>query len=250
MRALPNWKTLIALLLLFRVTEIGAVSGGSTARSFALFMVSYNAQGAEAEGGVAGTVFFISPNQAVTAYHVINEKSFAPNQGFQKKRLWLVHEGHAPIEVKPEFLKTDRLRDLTLIRIPKAVAKRYVFDTQAAAAPNMAVESEGFVASSAGPVLERRGADLAIVAVPRLHRVFAKGLVIRKAPVDLKAQDVELSNSPSLELTYEPIKGMSGGPVVSGGKVVAMNSFADPQTFKRTWALELQPGISRAIARP
>ena len=32
-----------------------------------------------------------------------------------------------------------------------------------------------------------------------------------------------------------------GGPVISNGKVIAMNSFADPGTRKHTWALRLLP---------
>lgn len=249
MKAIALLKTFICFSILTAVTDLGAVSTGSTARSFALFSVSYNETGSEAQGGVCGTVFFISENQAVTAYHVINSDSFKPNPGFQKKRLWLVHEGQAPIEVKAEYLKSDRLRDLTMIRIPSKVAKRFVYD-QGPANANAPVESEGFIASSTGPILERKGSEITIASVPRLTRVFAKGLLIRKVNVDLKAPDVELKGSPSIQVSYEPVKGMSGGPVVSGGKVIAMNSFADPQTRKSTWALELQPGISRATALP
>jgi hypothetical protein len=249
MKAIALLKTFICSLILAQVTDLGAVSTGSTGRSFALFSVSYNSSGSEAQGGVCGTVFFISENQAVTAYHVINAESFKPNPGFQKKRLWLVHEGEAPIEVKPEFLRSDRLRDLTMIRLPSKIAKKFIFE-QGPALANAAVESEGFVASSTGPVLSRQGLDIAIVSVPRLQRVFAKGLVIRKINVDMKAIDVELDKSPSVQVSYAPIVGMSGGPVVSGGRVIAMNSFADPGTRKSTWALELEPGISRATARP
>lgn len=252
MRALTALQALVLVFILTLVTEIGAVSKGSTPRSYALFSVSYNTSGSEAEGGVAGTVFFVSPTQAITAYHVINASSFTPNPGFERRRLWLVHEGQRPIEIRPEHLSYDRLRDLTVIRIPRSeqVPKRLVFERAGLATLNADVTSEGFRAGSAGPILERRDSDLTVASVPRLERLFAVGKVVRRATVDLNAKDVTLRNSPGLELTYEPIKGMSGGPVLAAGKVIAMNSFADPRTFKRTWALELQPGLSNLIARP
>jgi hypothetical protein len=251
MSAFKAVQALTLGFILTLVTEIGAVSAPSTPRSYALFSASYNTANNEAVGGVAGTVFFISPTEAVTAYHVVNASSFKAQKGFKRRKLWLVHEGQEPIELKREHIREDRLRDLTVIRLPKrlAVSSRFVFE-RAGASLNADVTSEGFRANSTGPILERRGRDLVVASVPRLERLFASGKVVRRAQVDLKAEDVNLKNSPGLELSYAPVKGMSGGPVLAGGKVIAMNSFADPRNFRRTWALEIQPGASSLIALP
>lgn len=212
-------------------------------KTFAVFTVSYNTGNNEARGGVAGTLFFVSPREAITAYHVLNAKSFKPAPGFERVRVWLLHEGHAPIEVKAEYLAFQADKDLTRVRLPEngKVPDRFVF-TPAGLNPQIAyVETEGFRANTGGPLLARQGADLTVLSVRRLERLRSVGKILRQATVDLNAADVRLKASPNVQLSYQPVVGLSGGPVISAGRVIAMNSFADPSTFAQTWALVLNP---------
>ncbi len=230
------------LAVYFFVTCLGFPSAqAAQPRSYAVFVASYNSTNNEARGGVAGTAFFIAGTRAITAYHVLQPRSFQPQPGFERAQVWLVHEGEAAIELKPENLSYSQDRDITVIHLEGAIpiAQKNIFATGNPGAVAGTVETEGFVAGSVGPVLLRNGKDLMIDSVPSLERLALAGKILEQANVNLQASDIELKNSPSLQLSYRPVKGMSGGPVLANGKVIAMNSFADPRTFRQTWAMRL-----------
>ncbi len=246
-----RFKLLTLVILSFGVTESVTAAITSTAKSFAVFTTSYNTGNDLVRGGVNGTVFFISPTRAITANHVANQKSFKPLPGFERVRVYLVHEGYPPIEIKAANVRSDANRDVTVIDLPKAkrVPKQYVFPLGQVTVMGENVTSEGFVANTDGPILERKGQDVIVTSVPHLTRLSMQGQLIRQAQVNLKTLDIDLKSSPSVQLSYQPIVGISGGPVMVRGRVIAMNSFADPGTFKQTWALQLRPGIQN-LARP
>lgn len=233
--------TLIAAALVTCVTEFALAQSETKAKSFAVFVASYNLANDDVRGGVAGTAFFVSPKKAITAYHVLQEKSFRPLPGFDQVRVWLVHENEAPIELKLSDLKTRPGQDMTEIafRDARRVRSEFVFAQAVKGAKAGVVESEGFRAESTGPVLARVNGRIQVVAVPHLQRLVARGQLLRSVPVELKADDVNMSGVNCFEVGFQPIKGMSGGPLVSNGQVIGMNSFADPVSGARTWAVNL-----------
>lgn len=241
---------LIALTLNTCVPFSGWAATPAAPKAFAVFVAYYNTHNDEARGGVAGSLFFVSPTEAITAYHVLQPASFTKRPGFERMKVWLVHAGEPAIEVKPEYLTYQPDKDLTFIRLPKSAAVRphFVYAT-AAAAQGAAVETEGYIAGSTGPVFVRQGEDLAIAAVPQLQMLRLNGKVLRQAQVEVVAADLKVKNSPNVELSYRPVVGMSGGPVVSEGRVIAMNSFADPATRLSTWALQIKP-VSQPLLNP
>jgi Trypsin-like peptidase domain len=207
-------------------------------KSFGVFIAAYNSSGSEARGGIAGTAFFVSPNRAITAFHVLKPTSLKPAGGFERIRIWLVHENEPAIEVRPEYLHYSEDKDLTEINFPSLKAKtKYVFESVRNATVGASVETEGFLANSVGPVLQRFGSDLEIISVPHLERMELRGNLTRTARVSLEASDIHLHEIPCLQADYTPIVGFSGGPVVYQGKVIGMNSFADPNSRKSTWAV-------------
>jgi hypothetical protein len=165
--------------------------------------------------------------------------------GFERVRVWLVHEDYPAIEMKPEFVASNPDQDITTISLPEAkkVDSKFVFATASSVVLSAPVETDGFIANTAGPTLVREGFDIGIAKVTSLSRLHLEGKLLRSATVSLKASDIDLKSSPNLELSYQPVVGISGGPVTSNGKVIAMNSFADPSTRKSTWALQI-------LARP
>src|SRR4051794_12886884 len=91
---------LLALTLAFVTEFVTAMPTSPTApKSFAVFTTSYNTGNDLVRGGVNGTVFFISNTRAVTANHVVNQANFKPLPGFERVKVWLVHEGYEPIEL-------------------------------------------------------------------------------------------------------------------------------------------------------
>jgi hypothetical protein len=215
---------------------------GHPAKTFAVFLAAFNSKTGAAQGGVAGTAFFVSKTSALTAYHVLQPKSFTPPEGFTSVQVWLVHEGERAIELHAENLKYQTDRDMTSIELnaSNSVDRRFIFSTGSIAAVADDVRTDGFLASSTGPSLKVGATGLLeIVDVPWLSRIRSEGKILRAIDVDLNAIDVHLSKSPCYQLSYEPIVGLSGGPVISGDRVIAMNSFADPGTRHETWAVDL-----------
>lgn len=214
------------------------------AKSYAVFIASYNVRTHEAHGGVAGTAFFTSQSRAITAYHVLQPLSWATTgaTGEEQRQIWLVHEGEPAIELKPENMRYKAQSDLSYIELgeTRSVSKRYVFAVDENAPGTVGVATEGFEANSAGPTLALENNHLRITAVPRLKRIHAEGALLKEVRVNLHANDVHLEGTPCFRLSYRPIVGMSGGPVIAkSGKVIGVNSFADPQTRAQTWAVRL-----------
>jgi hypothetical protein len=210
-------------------------------RAFAVFSVAYNPGSTQVKAGVMGTAFFISPTKAVTAYHVVQPKSFLPPEGYSRVKIWLVHEGEPAIELQKNNVTYFSSADQSVIQLKAGrVNSRYVFTAAAAIDPGAPVMTEGFPANTQGPELAWSGSDIVVTAVPRLERVRFNGAVARISRVELNAADVKLRGAPCIELTYKPLLGLSGGPVISAaGEVVAMNSFSDPRTRAATWAVAL-----------
>jgi hypothetical protein len=215
-------------------------------KSYAVFVARYNINNTEVLGGVAGTAFFISPTKAITAFHVLQNKSFALSSISERVRVWLVHEGRSAIELNQENLQEHKDLDLTVINFNsiKMVGDRDIYPLAKAIpayAPFMLtleVESNGFIEGSTGPVLFRNGPDLFLMAVPNLQRIKTRGHLLRFATFYLTSADVTLKNALCLQVSYVPILGLSGGPVLINGQVVGMNLFSDVSK-KSSWALSL-----------
>lgn len=238
-----NILNLIVSLLVGCATTaaLAAPSPASVGKAYAVFMATYNPRTREAHGGVAGTAFFISQNRALTAYHVLQPQSWVAGPG-EIRQIWLVHEGEPALELNPGNLRYQATSDLSVIQFDNeiAVSKRYVFTVDAKASVRDNVATEGFEANSIGPALAIDGGRLRITSVSQLKRIRAEGSLLREVRVNLIANDVRLEQTPCLNLSYRPIVGMSGGPVIAvSGKVIGVNSFADPGTRSQTWAVKL-----------
>jgi hypothetical protein len=234
--------TALAIVLVLLTPGITHASS-AFAKTYAVFVASYNQRTQEARGGVAGTAFFTSPTEAITAYHVLQTASFKVQNERQTEgeivQIWLVHENEDAIELTPENLRENARQDLTQITLKRGarVPKRYIFELGKGALASD-VKTEGFLAQSVGPVLRLMNGKLAIISVEKLNRFNTQGLLETSRTVNLRAIDVNLTGTPCLRLSYRPVVGLSGGPVIAAnGKVIGMNSFADPTTRAHTWAI-------------
>lgn len=239
-------KLLYALItvasVIIAVPVSGAISSSGTHKTFAIFIAAYNPQTGEARGGVGGTAFFMSQNEAITAYHVVRPETFVAKSSGEKVFVWLVHENEPAIVISPKDVVYFSDRDLTKIFLPKGsgVSKKFVFKRADHRDVDVKqVHTEGFIANSGGPQVSVIGDNLVVNNVPTLARIQSEGERLRRAPVELRAVDVNLRGISCFELSYQPIVGLSGGPVLVNGRVIGMNSFADPQTRSKTWAVDL-----------
>ena len=226
---------------LFAMVILSSNAFGLVGRSFGVFSVAYKLGQAQAMGGIGGTAFFISKTKAITAYHVLKPASFQPRPGFDRVKIWLVHENYTAIEITEKNLQYFPNRDETVITLDpnQTVEDKYVFQKDSRLVIGSHVETEGFQVNSTGPVLQFEGQELRVTAVPQLHRLSFSGDLIGALRVNLSATDIDLKDAPCVQLDYQPIVGMSGGPVIADGRVIGMNSFADPSTRAKTWAVTL-----------
>lgn len=249
MDTLQHLKSLLScftvILLFTLIANLGLAQDETTTasipKSFAVFVVRYNSMTREASGGVAGTAFFTSQNQAITAFHVLQEDSFKSHSVNDKVYIWLVHENHLAIPIQLNDLITKKSSDLTFIQFPNSVVgKDFVYQVARPQTPSSTIKvvTEGFVANSAGPSLKMIDGEVKVTEVKKLNRLHAEGQLLRSAQVSLEALDVTLDQTPCFQVSYQPVVGLSGGPLLIEGRVVGMNSFADPSRTS-TWAVKI-----------
>jgi hypothetical protein len=235
--------TLVASLALASLLASRAEAAVSRApKSYAVFLATYDPTTGQAVGGVAGSAFFVTPTKAITAYHVLQPKSFSN----PRTQVWLVHEGERAIALSARDLRASPSNDKTEIELSTARAPaRHVFSVAVPKAGDR-VETDGFLANTTGPLLaiddtptEAGGPRLKITSVPHLERLHAEGHILRELNVELASSDVNLKNAACVQLSYKPIVGLSGGPVFTGNSVIGMNSFADPAARESTWAVKV-----------
>jgi hypothetical protein len=205
--------------------------------AFALFKLSYNAAGdSSLTGGICGTGFFVDLSTAVTAHHVLNEATFAPNSGFKHARLWVItrsgqvhHLERSSVHFHPEI-------DTTLIRfrVPILGVHVYRFATRAVSA-GLAVRGIGHV-GDAMPSIDPRweGAELKIKSVNLDQTILDRdGQIKRLLTLDVRANDVKMQGVHGFELSFGSRVGMSGGPVVNvdNGEVLGCLSIGLPADF-------------------
>jgi hypothetical protein len=237
---------LISLFPFFGLSQNEPVAAlNQPPKSFAVFVAHFNPTTGEAKGGVAGSAFFVTPSKALTAFHVLNKKSFEKLSPTEIVKIWLVREHQHPIAIQAPTLIEHAPKDITAIDFGalEMVKQSEVYEVSPEnvhMGPPLAtaLESDGFVASTKGPTLNFDGIDLSISSVPYLSRLHKNGKLVRSAAITLHAADVKLTDVPCLQVTYEPVVGLSGGPITAQGKLVAINSFADPSKAS-TWGVQL-----------
>src|SRR5690349_12820358 len=88
--------------------SLASVEIGPRPKTYAVFVARYNRRTHEAFGGVAGTAFFVSQHRALTAFHVLQNTSFASSTTDEVKQVWLVHEGQPALELHQNQIQTDK----------------------------------------------------------------------------------------------------------------------------------------------
>lgn len=202
--------------------------------SFAILKLSYNQPGeSPLTGGICGTGFFINDSMAITAYHVLNERTFKPNIGFRYCCFWILSRDglidrldHHSVQGYPEIDTTVLRFDEPQLGIkvytssnrkPKAGTQVYGIGHIGNTMPQIKAQWEGHS-------IVITGADLDSVVCDK------KGYIKRCANFDVNTQDVRLRNIAGFELSFGTKIGMSGGPLIDQqtGEVLGLLSFGLP----------------------
>ena len=229
-------KLIFLLLLLFSAktnSSLAEPEPFSKGTLFGVFKASYGpikSQLPPAVGGICGTAFFIAPQSALSAHHVLSPNLFIPNPGYTHVQVWLANGHDAPLEINPEQLEFHPEVDATLVKFKAPVVNdRLVFEL-ALTLPlsHDSVTLLGFHLGSGAPKLEWKNGKLALLSLSDLTKDERSGPIENIIPVTIQAEDIQMHNIVTFHLAVGARVGMSGGPTLLHGRVIGLNSFGLP----------------------
>lgn len=180
---------------------------------FAIFKISYNSLGNQAEGGVCGSCFFINQTEFITAHHVLNNKTYTPNSGYENVKVFLVNSLGEIIynprikKLHPEYDLTIGVIDKKIQFYPSAICsskdylKKEVF--------NLGYGQKGIKKYS----LKTINNDLSIINL-QLDLQKQKGIIEETKIATINARDIKFEKRKMLIVDYTLELGFSGGPLI------------------------------------
>lgn len=194
-------------------------------QTWSIIKISYNPSNGHAVGGICGTAFFIRKHLFISAHHCLNNSVFIPNTGFSKVKVFLADESGRMLDAS--LVKSIPEYDLTVGKTRKDVD---VLPVATDFKIGDAVYNVGFpvTESLVSMPLSITNGNLTVQKV--VVKSFRQDGVIEGVPVvdTSNAADVKV-NIPMIKLSYTSRTGFSGGPLISGGKVIGMMSFVVPK---------------------
>lgn len=183
-----------------------------------ILKLSYNQTGeTPLTGGICGSFFFIKSNLVVTANHVLNKKSFKPNDGFRYSQFWLIVQQKIIIELSRDDLIDFPEIDTTIINLHN---KYDVNVRRLSTSPIQIGQScynEGFIGGQMPGVNATWGSDSLIITSCNYNNteVVGDGYVKSKKRMTVSAADINMENVNGVETSYGGTVGMSGGPLIN-----------------------------------
>lgn len=209
--------------------------------------LSYNNIGeTTVTGGICGSFFFIRPNLAATAHHVLNSNDFKPNNGFSSCQYWLLIQPDIVIELKKENLIEFSEIDSTIIKFDKDfnIPIRKISTTKRQA--GHPCHNEGFTGGQMPGLIASWGTNGLIITGCNYNNTNANGDGHIKSikTLTVNAADVKMQNVQGLETSYGGRQGMSGGPLIDKvtNEIIGLMSIglpADVQIKQTLFAVEI-----------
>lgn len=216
--------------------------------AFAILKLSYTVSGDSLlTGGICGTGFFIDSRTAVTANHVLNEETFAPNAGFRNALVLAISRIGSVRRIEREATSQHPEIDTTIITFQHPLPNIQIYK------PALASHVDGLSVCGIGHIgncmpsvdAEWQGAELMIRSANLTTVTKDKSGYVKHAfRITVNANDIKMHGIWGFELSFGSQVGMSGGPVVdsSTGKVLGMLSLglpADSNTKTETFAVSI-----------
>jgi hypothetical protein len=186
--------------------------------AFAILKLSYNHPGdSSLTGGICGTGFFIDSLTAITACHVLNRETLAPNAGHKYVRLWLLDRNGGTCTISDANVKLHPEIDTSVISFPMPVRDfshaQISSEIVEVGAP---VRGIGHVANTM-PLVDAawQGAELVLRSADTTRLIHDRdGQIKRRLTLNINAQDIAMQDVHGFELSFGSLIGMSGGPVI------------------------------------
>lgn len=187
-------------------------------------------------GGICGSFFFLDPNKAITANHVLNRMQFKPNKGYKKCQFWLIIEPNYIKELKAESLIEYNEIDTTIIELKNP----YPYKIRKLSLDHFSVgskcQNEGFVAGEMPILKVGWGPDGLIISSCNYNGTNAVSCGVLKSypSITISAKDIKLNDIKGFETSYGGIIGMSGGPLIASetDEIIGLMSIGLPPDLK------------------
>lgn len=183
-----------------------------------ILKLSYNQVGeTPVTGGICGSFFFVKPNMAVTANHVLNRTNFKPNDGFEKCQFWLIIQPDIIIELGAEDLFDFPETDTTLIRFSQNYQIPIRKMSSTVIEEGLICFNEGFVGGQMPGLDANWNPNGLLIKSCSYNRTVSNGngFIKSKKILTVKATDINMTNVLGFETSYAGIIGMSGGPLIN-----------------------------------
>ena len=217
--------------------------------AFAILKLSYTRPGDNTlTGGICGTGFFIDNHTGVTAHHVLNNTTFAPNEGYQRSLLWIISRngGIYPLKIKDVRLVPEIETTIIMVRKSLSWVKVYELCTEDIE-DGLPVYTIGYIGNSMPKIQARWDGSIFRIKSANLATVVwdKQGSVLKTLTMSVNASDVNIYNVKGFEVSFGSRIGMSGGPVIrkDTGQVIGMLSIGlppDSDVRTETFAVSLE----------
>jgi len=182
---------------------------------------------------IGGSFFFIKPDTALTANHVLNKEFFSNTGDFLNKQSFLVGENNFIAEVNSDLLFEHKNIDLTVIKFPNDVSSTFFDVSQDEPTENQEFYSLGFIAGEQPEIHVkniRYKVILEKVVLNDITKIKQDGYVKKLLSKTLKSADLNLNNVNTIETSFGGYVGMSGGPLIDKAtqKIIGILSHGDP----------------------
>jgi hypothetical protein len=202
--------------------------------AFSILKLSYNEPGdSSLSGGICGTGFFVDASTAVTAHHVLNEATFAPNAGYGNIFLWLISRNGQIRRIERSAVDLHPDIDTSVIRLNNPMSGFMIYDVVSGDInAGIVVRGIGYE-GNAMPRIDSQwqGRELVIHTADLAQAIQDRdGHVERSLTLHINANDIKMQGVRGFELSFGSQVGMSGGPVVDviNDRVLGMLSIGLP----------------------
>jgi V8-like Glu-specific endopeptidase len=222
--------------------------------AFSVLKLSYNEPGDPSlTGGICGTGFFVDASTAVTAHHVLNEATLAPNAGYRNVLLWMISRNgpirridQSDVDLYPDI-------DTSVMRLQSPQSDFVVYNVSSRDInAGTAVHSIGYEGNAMPRIdAQWQGRELVIRSANLAQAIQDRdGHVNRSLTLHINANDIKMQGVRGFELSFGSQVGMSGGPVVDieNDRVIGMLSIglpADVNVKTQTFAVSINEIMDR-----